>query len=1807
MDIIGIIEECVKRGIQLWTENGRLHFKSPAGALDKDLKENLKRLKPELIIYLEEQKKNKIQSMEDGKYENFPITDIQGAYLVGRNKAYLYGGIGCKIYAEFMTKFTDYDRFLKAVDQLIQRHEMLRVKVSKEGKQVYLEELAENPVCVYDLSHKSQEEKDNVTKEIREKLQFKQYDPEKDALFDIGLCILNESEGILYLSLDMLLGDFVSIDIVVKDLEKLYEEEKLEPLVITFRDFIMYKNREKETMQFCSSYENDKNYWMNRIDTLPAEPELPKEEQFDIIQTGRFYHKEYLVSNEYWKIVEQLSRRYSVTPTSVILAVYSLVLGRWSKNKDFLINITTLNRPAAHNQIDKIIGDFTTTTLFEVKNSKDLLFVDNVRAVQEQLFEDLEHNLFNGVGVLRELNRKNKRSFAPYVFTSTIGVDSENTALSKIKLLYKISQTPQVLIDCQISRQSEGVMINWDIREGVFLNEMIDDMFEVFKNTLTDFIKDDTNWEKKINLSLPSKTELIRKKVNGTKKDYPKENLVSGIYNSFRTYPDKTAVIFNDYSYSYKELGSYVAFVQEQLEKNKIQTGDRVGILLEKGIWQVASVIAVVSMGGIYVPIDIGQPWSRQETIIEQAAIKINIVQEKINGNNAKNIFISKEETISSVKKVKYNEVDPEKSAYTIFTSGSTGTPKGVEMSHVAAMNTITDMYQKFNITHKDKVLGLSNLYFDLSVFDVFGTLSIGGTLVVPLESRKREVSHWASLCHKYNVTILDMVPAQMEMYMAYVEADEKSQDNALRLVLMSGDWIPINLTKKIQSRFSNIDCIGLGGATEAGIWSIYYPTEKLEDTDKNVPYGTPLSNQRFYIIDENDNPCPDYVIGEICIAGDSLAVGYLNDEEMTKVKFGFSKQLGERIYRTGDLGSYRADGVIEFIGRKDTQVKINGYRVELGEVENALKRHMEIENAIVLKESDTSLAAYVKVGESINVENKLEERTFDEDKQLDISFEQDDLRQWVDQADNTALSYILKTLLEADIFKAIRKKYSLEEIGAALNIKPKYVQLLHRWLNALVKSEFIKQDRDLYYTEKSYSEDVAKNAEEKWRAIDAKVNYSDIMMNYMHDSAILLKEILRGEVHPHNLLFPQGKLDIEYALYKDNVVSRNINKVVQNEILNNISEKSNNKIRILEVGAGIGSLDLIKSLGGYDVEFYFTDISNFFFNEAKRNLKDYPWVVYKLYDINKANWEQGFENEKFDFIICGNVLHNAYDLGKALKNLKDMLSEDGEILITEEVKERYALLTSVEFEFAEAIQTYEDGRDSSRTIFMSYEDWKEKVNKLNGNIVLTYPRENDKLYAFGQELMIVKFNKQYSLQEESIKEYLNSQVPEYMVPGKIIFLNELPMTNNGKIDRKLLKNTLAKYENKFKENEIEEELDDLEFQIKNIWCEVIGCKNIRKNDDFYSVGGDSLLVAQVTSRMLQELEEAEGWEWDRLMVELMKNATISKIASRLRESTDKKPTHSKKKTNVSPLVEFKEADGKAVTIRVLFHAGTGTLSSYKELLPYLAEQCDDNEALLGFNFGNAEDYLGRSVDTFIIDSAKAYADILMEQETEKFEVIGYCVGGWIALETAKVLVEKGIEVSNVKIISSSLCGHNFDNDLLLERAFGISIGADVESAGYLGSNELIQEALSEVKAGQEDRGITTEELCQLSGKYKEIGLNFEKLSKMEQGDRLKCIYESLPKSEGAEDNVQMFELLYQLFSHSFRGIMRYTPSRYVGDVHALFVEDDTKHFFPVKNISNDELWDNIVLGDLKIDYIPGEHGNCLKEPNVKTVAGLIK
>lgn len=253
-------------------------------------------------------------------------------------------------------------------------------------------------------------------------------------------------------------------------------------------------------------------------------------------------------------------------------------------------------------------------------------------------------------------------------------------------------------------------------------------------------------------------------------------------------------------------------------------------------------------------------------------------------------------------------------------------------------------------------------------------------------------------------------------------------------------------------------------------IWSIYYPTDRVKSTDKNIPYGIPLSNQRFYILNEKNLPCLDYVIGEICIAGKSLAKGYMNDVTLSDQKFQFITEIEERVYKTGDLGLYREDGVIEFVGRKDTQVKINGYRVELGEIENALKRYPGIENAVVVKSNEGSLTAYILGNKGKQEKKVIEKKIIDEEKEFKFQFTRKEFQEWIEKADKTALMYILRFLVNEKVFEDVEKRYSFEQIKGILNVIPRYEQLLMRWLMALKENKYLQLDKEGFYIEEIYS-----------------------------------------------------------------------------------------------------------------------------------------------------------------------------------------------------------------------------------------------------------------------------------------------------------------------------------------------------------------------------------------------------------------------------------------------------------------------------------------------------------------------------------------------------------------------------------------------------------------------------------------------------------------------------------------------------------------------------------------------------------------
>jgi amino acid adenylation domain-containing protein len=283
--------------------------------------------------------------------------------------------------------------------------------------------------------------------------------------------------------------------------------------------------------------------------------------------------------------------------------------------------------------------------------------------------------------------------------------------------------------------------------------------------------------------------------------------------------------------------------------------------------------------------------------------------------------------------------------AYLIYTSGSTGLPKGVRCHHGGAMNTILDLNSEFNVGPSDRVLGLSSLSFDLSVYDIFGMLEAGAALVIPPADAVSppDPQQWLDLLHSEKVTIWNTVPRFMELMVSHVEQSNEKIPESLRVIFMSGDFIPLTLCKRIREACacSELRIVSMGGATEAAVWSnIHEVSAELDPTWSSIPYGRAMRNQRMYILDENLDHCAPWVTGVIYIGGLGVALGYQGDAERTAYQFIKHPRSGEYLFRTGDLGRVRpgstssSSSLLEILGREDSQVKVGGFRVELGEIE---------------------------------------------------------------------------------------------------------------------------------------------------------------------------------------------------------------------------------------------------------------------------------------------------------------------------------------------------------------------------------------------------------------------------------------------------------------------------------------------------------------------------------------------------------------------------------------------------------------------------------------------------------------------------------------------------------------------------------------------------------------------------------------------------------------------------------------------------------------------------------------------------------
>ncbi len=837
---------------------------------------------------------------------------------------------------------------------------MFRAVVRSDGSQTIIDD-AEYEISVVDLSSSNDSEK--ALAEYRARLSHRLYQPDVWPTFEIAACKLPAGSYRLFISIDLLHLDLQSLGLIFSDwLHYYFDGEDLTPLSSSFCDYV------KATAEFQNQprYREAWSYWKTHVQQLPPRPDLPVTPA-QASSTTRFTRRHGLIEASEWAKIKAAAAKAGVTPSTAALAAYCEVLRLWSVEPDFSVNVTLRNVLPICPDIENVAGVFTSPIPVAARGSDGPTFESRARALHSSVSAALKYRSVNGVEIIREYARSHGNGAGtavfPVVYTSTL--HSRNHALNTLERLgervYNIIQTPQVFLDLQVYERQSALLFHWDCVEELFPRAVPDEMANAYRQTLSD-LADGSAWTRTHIAQLPHEQRLRREHANATAAAIPEITIHELALADVEKRSDAPAVISSSEVMTVGRLNARALAIAHHLRPLE---GANVAIVLPKSVEQFAAVTGALYAGCAYVPVPVDLPPSRFQALLRSSEARTAITTRDL---------AARLPWPSGIERLVIQDIGSENGAitradlaYILYTSGSTGEPKGVMIEHRSVVNRILDVNRRFGIHRDDSVLALTALHHDLSVYDLFGVIAAGGVAIVPDADKLRDPAHWAALMRGFRVTIWNSVPAYLEMLVTYLEGCGNSETipTDLRLVLLAGDWIPVRLPDRFRALIPNAQVISLGGPTETTVWDICYPVETVDPSWQSIPYGKPMRNSRYYVMNSAMEERPDWVRGELYIAGAGLARGYWNDPQKTSDKFMTHPATRERLYRSGDLGRWLPGGNIEFLGRSDSQLKVGGNRIEAEEIAAIIRKHPGVDRVVVRAVGDRNaggmrLAAYV-------------------------------------------------------------------------------------------------------------------------------------------------------------------------------------------------------------------------------------------------------------------------------------------------------------------------------------------------------------------------------------------------------------------------------------------------------------------------------------------------------------------------------------------------------------------------------------------------------------------------------------------------------------------------------------------------------------------------------------------------------------------------------------------------------------------------------------------------------------------------------
>jgi amino acid adenylation domain-containing protein len=895
----------------------------------------------------------------DKKYLPFPLNDQQRAYWVGKAGGFEIGNVDCHVYFEVDCTHLDPDRLNQACSSIINRHDALRTVILPDGQQKILEKDPPYHIRMLDLTGKSPFEKEKELHVIREKLSHQVFKGNKWPLFELIVSKIDHRHYRVHVSYDGIIIDGISHFILVEDFYRkyLYPGKELPGITITFRDYVLTALKLPET----ELYRESREYWLKQLAVdMPAAPALPRRISSQSLHQPRFKRWSLKIRQDIYEGFTKKARRAGVTVSVALLTAFSEILAAWCNHTKFTINIPNFNRFNFHPQVNDIVGEFASFTLLTLNYDRPVTFENRALQVQQQLWKDLEHSYFSGVEILRELNKMYQNThyvLMPVVFSSLLNLkDNENRMSSKLNVVYHVTQTPQVWLDCIISEEDGTLLLDWDVVEELFPEGMVPAMFDAYCEFVHKLAADENTWLEMYHNFIPTGDQQLRDSLNAHWVDWPDILIQELFIKQAAVHNKQQAVISSTGTLTYSELFKKAKQLGQLLRHLGAGPNRLIAVVMEKGWEQVAGVMGILLAGAAYLPLQPDLPGERFADLLKDSEARIVLTQSWLKNQinwptdvEIQCLCIDEEELLPDRDNHPLENLQQQDDlAYVIYTSGSTGTPKGVMIDHRALVNMVMYTNRSFHIGVEDKILAVTALYHDLSVYDIFGMLSAGGTIVMPEHSQVKEPAHWLELINQHRISTWNTVPMMAEMLVEYTKSIPNAAVGSLRLAILGGDWIPVSLPQRLKSIAENVQILCIGGPTETTVWNIWFPLQTVDPQWKSIPYGKPIANNKYYVLNKRLEDCPVWVTGTLYCAGVGLSKGYWKDEQKTDQKFITHPRKGERIYNTGDLGRYLPDGNIEIMGREDFQVNIHGMRIELGEIEKNLEKHHSVLSAIV-------------------------------------------------------------------------------------------------------------------------------------------------------------------------------------------------------------------------------------------------------------------------------------------------------------------------------------------------------------------------------------------------------------------------------------------------------------------------------------------------------------------------------------------------------------------------------------------------------------------------------------------------------------------------------------------------------------------------------------------------------------------------------------------------------------------------------------------------------------------------------------------